>query len=82
MSSYCLTARELEVCELLIMGNTNREIATNLIISENTVEFHLRHIFMKLKVSSRTQAAVTYLQNRHLPASPNHKRSDSVRESR
>ncbi len=58
-----LTARELEVAGLVAAGNTNREIASALYLSEKTVESHLSHIFTKLGVSSR--ARLTTLLARH-----------------
>ncbi|NJN65958.1 MAG: response regulator transcription factor [Chloroflexaceae bacterium] len=53
-----LTPRELEVLRLLAQGQTNRQIAQNLIISAGTVKVHVQHIIAKLNVSDRTQAAV------------------------
>ncbi len=52
-----LTDREVEVLRLVADGATNAAIADQLTISERTVERHLSNIFMKLDVSSRTQAA-------------------------
>jgi DNA-binding NarL/FixJ family response regulator len=52
-----LTAREAEVLALLAEGLTNREIATRLFISQKTVASHLAHIFDKLDVHSRVEAA-------------------------
>lgn len=52
-----LTARELEVLRLMATGAANREIAAALVLSTHTVQSHLRSIFGKLEVSSRTQAA-------------------------
>jgi DNA-binding NarL/FixJ family response regulator len=52
-----LTARELEVLRLVAAGQTNREIAAALVISERTVARHLQNIFAKLRVSSRTAAS-------------------------
>lgn len=53
-----LTERELEVLELIVDGQTNREIAATLIISEKTVKNHVTNILRKLDVADRTQAAV------------------------
>lgn len=53
-----LTSRELEVLELVAEGMGNRDVATKLHISENTVKNHLRHINEKLGASSRTEAVV------------------------
>jgi ATP/maltotriose-dependent transcriptional regulator MalT len=52
-----LTARELEVADLVRERKTNREIAAELFLSEKTVETHLRHIFGKLGVSTRASVA-------------------------
>ena len=53
-----LTARELEVLRLVARGNSNREIASSLVISERTVARHMRNLFAKLRVSSRASASV------------------------
>jgi LuxR family maltose regulon positive regulatory protein len=52
-----LSAREVEVLRLLAAGASNKEIAAALIISQPTVKSHLLHIFQKLNVRTRTQAA-------------------------
>lgn len=52
-----LSAREREVYELLIHGRGNREIAEALFISESTAKVHVRHIFEKLGVHTRAEAA-------------------------
>lgn len=51
-----LTAREQDVLRLLARGLRNKEIATRLVISERTVNFHLANIYQKLNVSGRTEA--------------------------
>ncbi len=53
-----LTPREIEVLTLLSQGQTNPQIAQNLMVSRGTVKIHVQHIISKLGVSDRTQAAV------------------------
>lgn len=57
-----LTARELEVLNLLTQGKTNREIARLLVVSAGTIKVHVQHIIAKLGVSDRTQAAVRAIE--------------------
>jgi DNA-binding NarL/FixJ family response regulator len=56
-ADHGLTARELQVLQLVAAGRSNREIAAELFLSEHTVARHLQNIFAKLRVSSRTAAA-------------------------
>lgn len=58
-----LTGRELEVLIQVASGMFNKEIATNLNISERTVKNHISNIFKKIDVSDRTQAAVFAIKN-------------------
>ena len=51
-----LTTREVEVLEALAAGMSNEDIATSLYISVNTVKTHLKNVYGKLQVASRTQA--------------------------
>ena len=54
--AHGLTARELEVLRLVAGGKSNRQIASELVLSEHTVARHLQNIFAKLRVPSRTAA--------------------------
>jgi DNA-binding NarL/FixJ family response regulator len=60
-----LTDREVEVLRLVARGMANREIAEELVISENTVKNHVRNILEKLHLHSRVEAAV-YAHRQHL----------------
>lgn len=53
-----LTDRERQILDLVAAGLRNREIACHLSISEATVENHLHHVFGKLGVRNRVQAAL------------------------
>jgi len=52
-----LTPREVEILRLLVAGVSNQAIAERLVISEGTVKSHIHHLFRKLGVTSRTEAA-------------------------
>jgi DNA-binding NarL/FixJ family response regulator len=56
LSEDALTEREVEVLQLAMTGNRNRDIADRLFISEFTVKTHMKHILEKLGASDRTQA--------------------------
>ena len=53
-----LTSREIEVLQLLVKGRSNKEIASDLSIAEDTVKSHLKTLFAKLEVRDRTAAAI------------------------
>lgn len=57
-----LSARELEILELVAKGLTNKEVAHTLAISQFTVRNHLKNISMKLDVRDRTEAIVAAIQ--------------------
>ncbi|GEQ05596.1 response regulator transcription factor [Staphylococcus gallinarum] len=58
-----LSNRESEVLKEMVKGKTNKEIAETLFVSEKTVKTHVSHIFSKLEVGDRTQAAIYAMQN-------------------
>jgi DNA-binding NarL/FixJ family response regulator len=63
-----LTGREVDVLRLVVKGLTNREIARDLFISQNTVKNHVRNILEKLHVRTRTEAATFAVRERLLDA--------------
>lgn len=60
----CLTKRELDVLRLISEGCSNKKISDGLSISERTVKNHISHIFRKIGVEDRTQAAVFAIRNK------------------
>ena len=60
----CLTKRELDVLRLISEGCSNKKISDYLTISERTVKNHISHIFRKIDVEDRTQAAVFAIRNK------------------
>lgn len=60
----CLTKRELDVLRLISEGCSNKKISDELTISERTVKNHISHIFRKIDVEDRTQAAVFAIRNK------------------
>ncbi len=68
-----LTSREIEVLQLLTEGFSNKQIATRLVVSTRTVNFHLDNIYTKLNVNTRTEASLVALrmgwvnQGKHKP---------------
>jgi DNA-binding NarL/FixJ family response regulator len=61
--SVGLTQREEECLRLLARGSSNKEIAQRMGVSGSTVHFHLKSIYQKLHVRSRTEATLRYLQS-------------------
>jgi DNA-binding NarL/FixJ family response regulator len=57
-----LSAQEIRVLQLVMEGNTNKQIAAALGLSDKTVKHYLSNVFQKLKVSRRSQAAVIFAQ--------------------
>ena len=52
-----LTPQERRVARLVADGATNREAATALFVSQKTIEYHLRHVYRKLGIRSRSELA-------------------------
>jgi DNA-binding NarL/FixJ family response regulator len=63
-----LTAREIEVLQLVAAGNTNDQISERLFISTTTVKTHLKHIFRKLGVPDRAAAVAIAVEKRIISA--------------
>lgn len=67
LAVLAITPRELEILQLIASGLSNREIATQLFVSENTVKTHSSRVFDKLGAKRRTQAVQLAKQLRLLP---------------
>ena len=57
-----LTPREMEILQLVLIGRTNKAIATQICITEKAVEFHLNHIYTKIGIRTRLMAGIWALQ--------------------
>lgn len=60
--AYNLSAREIDVLRRVAKGKTNKEIASELTLSEKTIKNHVRNIFHKMRVFDRTEAAIKGIQ--------------------
>lgn len=65
--SDILSPQEQKILKLIVQGFGNKEIASTVNVSRNTVKAHLQHIFEKLHVDNRTQAAVAAVERRLIP---------------
>jgi DNA-binding CsgD family transcriptional regulator len=76
-SGETLSERELDVLRCVAGGASNKQIASDLSISQNTVKVHLRNIYVKLDVSSRTEAATAAIHHGYI-AVPGHSSVEAV----
>jgi len=63
-AEFGLTQREAEILELIALGFTNAELSEKLFVSENTIKYHIKNIYIKLDVKNRVQA----LRKAHIEA--------------
>lgn len=68
VASRKLSERELEVIGLISKGNSNKEVARLLFVTDNTVKMHVKNILSKLEANDRTQAVVIAIQRGLLDA--------------
>jgi DNA-binding NarL/FixJ family response regulator len=61
-----LSCREREILGLFAKGMTNKSVAKQLFISEQTVKSHAKRIYCKMRVTSRVHAVLTYVENERL----------------
>ena len=64
METISISERELDIIRLIANGYSNKEIATELFLSEGTVRNYLSSILDKLQLRDRTQVAVFYYQHK------------------
>lgn len=67
-----LSSRESRIIELVAEGYRNREIASELFVSEQTIKSHLARIFKKMHVKNRSQLVSMIIRNGLIPSSHNH----------
>jgi DNA-binding CsgD family transcriptional regulator len=67
---HLLTPRERAVCDLVVLGATNREAAESLFVSPRTVEHHLRQVYRKLELRSRTELAAAFARDERALSEP------------
>jgi DNA-binding CsgD family transcriptional regulator len=73
-ASWPLTRQERQVCELLLRGQSNRQIAATLVVSENTVESHCVHVYEKLGVQNRRELLGRFFQEVRYPELASHRK--------
>jgi len=63
LAKFGLSHREQQLIPLLIQGQSNKQISASLGISDNTVKFHLKNLFAKIRVHNRNEATIFFLTN-------------------
>jgi DNA-binding CsgD family transcriptional regulator len=66
-SDYQLTQHEERLLKLLVEGHNYKTAATKFNVSVNTIKTHMRHIYEKLQVHSKSEAVAKVLRNRIIP---------------
>lgn len=70
-----LTPRERDILRLISQGHQNKVIASRMSLSEHTVKVHVHNLIAKLRVTNRTQAAVTFLASENDASRERHRRA-------
>ena len=65
-----LTPQEIQFAKFVSQGLSNREVGAQLFLSPRTVDFHLRNVFAKMGISSRTELVALRLETQRPPRSP------------
>jgi two-component system response regulator DevR len=68
-----LSAQEGRILDLIAEGKTNRQIAADMFLSEKTIKNYVTHLLAKLKMNSRTEAAIYATKLKAVPAAPERK---------
>ena len=71
-----LTAHELQVVRAIAAGASNREAAAALFLSPKTIEFHLGHVYRKLRIRGRTELATLAIRRGWLDTAPQTSRAE------
>lgn len=70
IDQYNLSGREIEVVQEIVLGQTNKECANRLFVTEKTIKFHLTNIYKKMGVKSRSALIVKVMVMKDRPPEP------------